>query len=82
MSDIENYMKTAEHCSCEEDAKYDLYCYNECWFHTDADDDEQCKKQCGYKEDSEAGIDCYEKCYCDDYDSTMTKTDPCNKIGA
>ena len=78
-SDIENYMKTVKHCSCEEDTKYNLYCYNECWFHTDVDDDEQCKEQCGYDEDREPGIDCYEKCYWDDYDSTMTKTDPCKK---
>ena len=78
-SDIENYKKTAKRCSCPEGYKYNLYCYNECWFHGSADNDEICKEACGYDEDEEMAITlaCYEMCYWNDYDSTITKTDPC-----
>ena len=80
-NDIENYKITVKNCKCEDYYKYDLYCYNECWFHGSADNNGICKDNCRYhgKERKEKNMGCYEKCYWDGYDSTMTKTDPCQK---
>ena len=74
-NDIENYMVTAKGCDCAD--KVDQICFNECWFHTDVDDEDKCMEACQY--DYKDILSCYEKCYWDKYDSTMTKTDPCKK---
>ncbi len=69
-SDLDNYVLIGDDsCNCEE-GTLDKDCFENCWDHNMAGDEELCREECTYKGDvSESGTvseyerGCYEQCY-------------------